>query len=485
LKEHFMRGGQSILGALQLRNIMIFRPVFSIFSNVKVDFWQNRFCEQRLAFSHILIGFFVAAFLVTIKPAEAASLTQDQVLRKWYSLSLLLIRHTPTYSPPVASRALAYIGVASYEAVSSGSQTLQSLDGQLNGLSDLPKREAGQSYDEVAVMHAALSTTISTLFANTGPSGQQATRKLTDELDKAINASGVDQQILSRSSDYGRSLAAHILKWSKNDGGDVIENMGFPWTYTLTPGPGHWVPTNPLARQQQVPLLPNWGKNRPFAMPLDHACELPPPPVYSEDKNSDFYREALEVYTTAKALTPEQKAIAFFWADDAMATPTPAGHWVSIVLQIADADSFPIDKLVDVLMRMNVAMADAFIGCWKEKFRHDLLRPITYIKRVMDPDWMPFILTPPFPEYPSGHSVQSSAASKVLASVLGEPYPFSDKTRERDGAIPRKFTGFVAAAKEAGISRLYGGIHFRSAIERGYEQGQCIGAYALALKTWR
>jgi membrane-associated phospholipid phosphatase len=480
-----MRGGQSILGALQLRNIIIFRPVFSIFSNVKVDFWQKRFCEQRLAFSHILIGFFVAAFLVTIKPAEAASLTQDQVLRKWYSLSLLLIRHTPTYSPPVASRALAYIGVASYEAVSSGSQTLQSLDGQLNGLSDLPKREAGQSYDEVAVMHAALSTTISTLFANTGPSGQQATRKLTDELDKAINASGVDQQILSRSSDYGRSLAAHILKWSKNDGGDVIENMGFPWTYTLTPGPGHWVPTNPLARQQQVPLLPNWGKNRPFAMPLDHACELPPPPVYSEDKNSDFYREALEVYTTAKALTPEQKAIAFFWADDAMATPTPAGHWVSIVLQIADADSFPIDKLVDVLMRMNVAMADAFIGCWKEKFRHDLLRPITYIKRVMDPDWMPFILTPPFPEYPSGHSVQSSAASKVLASVLGEPYPFSDKTRERDGAIPRKFTGFVAAAKEAGISRLYGGIHFRSAIERGYEQGQCIGAYALALKTWR
>lgn len=480
-----MLSNQSNGHTLQMLDITVFRPVFAFFFKVKVDFWQKRFGQRSVALSHILIGFFVATFLVTTKPVEAATLTQDQVLRKWYSLSLLLIRHTPTYSPPVASRALAYIGVATYEAVSSGSPNLQSLDGQLNGLSDLPKREAGQAYDEVAVMHAALSTTISTLFANTGPSGQQATKKLIDELDKTINASGVDQQILTRSSDYGRSLAAHILKWSKNDGGEVIENMGFPWTYTLTPGPAHWVPTNPLARQQQVPLLPNWGKNRPFAMPLDHACELPPPPAYSEDKNSDFYREALEVYTTAKALTPEQKAIAFFWADDAMATPTPAGHWVSIVLQIADADRFPIDKLVDVMMRMNVAMADAFIGCWREKYRHDLLRPITYIKRVMDPDWMPFILTPPFPEYPSGHSVQSSAASKVLASVLGEPYPFSDKTRERDGAIPRKFTGFVAAAKEAGISRLYGGIHFRSAIERGYEQGQCIGAYALALKTWR
>lgn len=440
---------------------------------------------NSIALRHILIGFFVAVFLVTMRPAEAGSLTQDQVLRKWYSLSLLLIRHTPTYSPPVASRALAYIGVASYEAVSSGSKNLQSLDGQLNGLSGLPKRDAGQAYDEVAVMQAALSTAITTLFTNTGPSGQQAIKKLTDELDKAVTASGIDPQILSRSSDYGRALAANILDWSKNDGGDVIENMGFPWTYQLTPGPGHWVPTNPLARQQQLPLLPNWGKNRPFAMPIDHACELPPPPAYSEEKDSAFYREALEVYTTSKSLTPEQKAIGFFWIDDAMASPTPAGHWVSIVLQIADADHFPIEKLVDVLMRMNVAMADAFIGCWKEKFRHDLLRPITYIKRVMDPEWMPFILTPPFPEYPSGHSVQSSAASKVLASVLGEPYPFSDKTRERDGAIPRKFNGFIDAAKEAGTSRLYGGIHFRSAIERGYEQGQCIGAYALALKTWR
>ena len=447
--------------------------------------WKCRAAVGRMALWHILIGFFVATFLVTAKPAAAASLTQDQVLRKWYSLSLLLIRHTATYSPPVASRALAYIGVASYEAVASGSSKLYSLDGQLNGLSNLPKRDDAQSYDEVALMQATLSTTIATLFANTGPSGQQAIKKLTDEIDKAINATGIDQQILSRSSEYGRALASHILDWSKNDGGDVIENMGFPWAYQLTPGPGHWVPTNPLARQQQLPLLPNWGKNRPFAMPVDHACELPPPPAYSEEKDSAFYREAMEVYTTSKSLTPEQKAIGFFWIDDAMASPTPAGHWVSIVLQIADVDHFAIEKLVDVLMRMNVAMADAFIGCWREKFRHDLLRPITYIKRVIDPEWMPFILTPPFPEYPSGHSVQSSAASRVLASVLGDPYPFSDKTRERDGAIPRNFNGFIDAAKEAGISRLYGGIHFRSAIERGYEQGQCIGAYALALKTWR
>ena len=462
-----------------------FSPVFSPYFPLKGQFGRTCSIYEPSHFLRLLICFFAACFLITVKPAAAASLTQDDVLRKWYGLSLLLIRHTPTYSPPVASRALAYMGVVSYEAVASGSPKLQSLEGQLNGLSGLPMREAGQTYDDVVVLEAALSTVITTLFANTGPSGQQAIKKLADDLDAKVAASGTDAEAHQRAINYGRALAEHILAWSKTDGGDVIENMGFPWTYQLKPGPAHWVPTNPLSRQQQLPLLPNWGNNRPFAMPVDHACTLPPPLAYSEDKTSDFYREALEIYTISKSLTPEQKEIAFFWIDDAMASPTPAGHWVSIVLQIADADKLSIEKLVDVLMRMNVAMADAFIGCWHEKYRYDLLRPITYIKRVIDPDWMPFLLTPPFPEYPSGHSVQSSAASKVLASVLGDPYPFSDRTREKDGAVPRAFTGFIAAAKEAGRSRLYGGIHFRSGMERGFEQGQCIGAYALALKTWR
>ncbi len=415
--------------------------------------------------------------------AQTAGLTSEAVIQKWYTLSLALIRHTPTYSPPVASRSLAYVGVVTYEAVASGSDRLQSVVGQLNGLDGLPPREPGQSYNELIVLEAALAASIRDLFSNTGPSGQQAINRLSGELRTAVTSAEPDAASVERSTRYGEAIAAHILDWSRKDGGAVIENMGFPWTYSLKKGPEHWVPTNPLSRQQQVPLLPNWGNNRPFAMPTNTECALPAPLPYSEDPQSAFYKEALETYQTSKALTPEQKAIAFFWTDDAMATPTPAGHWISIVLQIAQADRLPLEKLVDVLMRVSVGMADAFIGCWHEKYRHDLLRPITYIKRVIDPDWMPFLLTPPFPEYPSGHSVQSGAAATVLAAVLGDPYPFSDKTRERDGAIPRNFTGFIAAAKEAGISRLYGGIHFRTAIERGYEQGRCIGAYAVALKT--
>jgi len=442
---------------------------------------SSRFCALKITLGKF---FCVLALLTMGSVVPAAAASAEDVLHKWLSLSLSLIRHTPTYTPPVASRALAYLGVTAYESVASGSPKLRSLSGQLNGLNALPAREAGRNYDEAVVLDAALAGVMRDLFGNTGPSGQQAISRLEDDFKKAAVTGGSSSETLTRSEAYGRAVAKHISDWAEGDGGGTIENMGFPWTYELTKGPEHWVPTNPLARQQQVPLLPKWGENRPFAMPAGTSCPLPPPHPYSEDPSSAFYKEAYETYQTAKTLTPEQKTIAFFWADDAMASPTPAGHWVSIVLQIAEHDHLSLEKQVDALARLGIAMADAFIGCWHEKYRYDLIRPLTYIRRLISPDWQPFILTPPFPEYPSGHSTQSGAAATVLAAIFGDPYPFSDRTRERDGAVPRSFNGFIDAAKEAGISRLYGGIHFRAAIERGYEQGKCIGGYAIALKTW-
>ena len=438
----------------------------------------REFCSFRnLALSlTILVAFFSSA---------ASAATSDEILRKWYALSLSLIRHTPTYTPPVASRALAYLGVTSYEAVASGSPKMLSLAGQLNGLKQLPVRENGAAYDDVVVLETALATVTHDLFSNTGPSGQQATQHLEEQLKASAVTPGSSPETLARSERYGHAIAEHIIAWSRDDGGSVIENMGFPLTYAVDKRPGHWLPTNPLARQQQVPLLPDWGKNRPFAMPEGTSCTLPAPFAYSEDPSSAFYQDALETYQTGKSLTNEQKAIAFFWTDDAMASPTPAGHWSSILLQIAEHDHLSIEKHVDALARLGVAMADAFIGCWHEKYRYDLVRPITYIRKVIDPDWTPFLLTPPFPEYPSGHSTLSAAAATVLAAVIGDPYSFTDHTRERDAAIPRSFDGFWTAAKEAEISRLYGGIHFRAAIEQGFDQGRCIGAYALALKTLR
>jgi membrane-associated phospholipid phosphatase len=182
-------------------------------------------------------------------------------------------------------------------------------------------------------------------------------------------------------------------------------------------------------------------------------------------------------------LTDEQKAIARFWSDDPMLSTTPPGHWIQIAFQIFDKGETPVDREVDLIARLSVAMADAFISCWTTKYEFDLVRPVTYIRANIDPAFNPILITPPFPEYPSGHSTQSAAAAEVMTQFFGDNYAFEDASHVRDGLPPRKFASFRAAADEAGVSRLYGGIHFRTAIERGLDQGRCVAAYANALKT--
>lgn len=422
----------------------------------------------------------LAVVLTLALPAWAGP-SPEEVLGLNTLLALELVRHTPTYSPPVASRAFGYLYVTAYEAVAQGSPELRSLAGQLNGLGPLPPREDGAAYDEAVVLEAALATAVGALFHNTGPTGQRAMENVGARLSEGV-AEGLDPEVIARSRAHGVAVAEHVLAWAGTDGGAVIENMGFPLAMDLAKDPGAWVPTSRIV-QQQFPLLPSWGGNRPFAMPGGGACPLPPPPDYSEEKGSEFMAEAVEVLEVSRALTPEQEAVARFWSDDPMLSPTPPGHWISIATSILDEQDADLDRRVEVLAKLSVAMADAFIGCWHEKFRWNLLRPVTFIRAHLDPGFEPLLITPPFPEYPSGHSTQSGAAATVLTAVFGEPFAFTDRTHEEDGLPARSYPGFWAAAEEAAMSRLYGGIHFRSAVEQGLEQGRCVGAYAAALRT--
>ena len=426
----------------------------------------------------VMCGFFGSAVMSTAE--EKSSLSQD-VLQGWYKLVLELVRHTPTYSPPVASRSFAYLGIAAFESVASGAPQLHSLAGQVRGLTALPKREPGTTYDDAVILQAALAASAQSFFSNTGPTGQRAMAALERQLQGKV-AQGVSKTVTRRSEAYGKLVAAHVLKYSLNDGGAVVENMGFPMDYQAQAGAGKWVPTS-LIIQQQKPLLPGWGNNRSFAMPSGASCPLPPPPEYSEDKASEFYKQALEVVQTKQNLTSEQRDIARFWSDDPMLSSTPPGHWIAIALGIFERDQIALDKSVDVLARIGVAEADAFIGCWNTKFEVNLLRPVTYIRTLIDPKWESLLITPPFPEYPSGHSTQSGAAASVLTQVFGENFSFDDASHERDDLNKRHYSSFWAAAQEAALSRLYGGIHFRAAIEQGLEQGRCIGGFVNALKT--
>ncbi len=235
----------------------------------------------------LILFVFLALFAVpglggSIAAEVPAPRAEQVVLLAWYKLSLALVRHTPTYSPPVASRSIAYLGVAAFEAVASGSDGMRSLAGQLNGLQPLPRRKAGEAYDDAVMVSAALRSMVRELFQNTGPTGQRVIDLQDAKLGKLVTE-GIAPDVIARSENYGREIAVHVLAWSRDDGGAVIENMGFPYEYTLTQGPAHWVPTSLIA-QQQVPLLPKWGANRTFAMPHGKTCGLPTPPDYSEKR---------------------------------------------------------------------------------------------------------------------------------------------------------------------------------------------------------
>ena len=417
-----------------------------------------------------------AAFAAAFPQLALAARTPEDVLTNWYRLVLELVRHTPTCSPPVAARAFAYLGVTAYEALASGTAGLAPLSGQLTDLAAAPKRQAG-AYDEAAVLHAALTSAVSRYFENTGPTGQRAMKAMADRIKPTASP-----QVLARSAVHGQAIADHIWQWSQNDGGAKVENLGFPYSYTPIPGNQNWVPTSKIILQQ-APLLPDWGKNRPFAMPTPDAAKIGPPPAYSEDPTSEFYKQAREVYDASINPSQEHLAMAYFWSDDAMLSYTPPGHWIVIAMDALAAQSAPAAHCARVLALLGITVADAFIACWQSKFEYNLVRPVTYINRFIDPNWRPLLITPPFPEYPSGHSTQSGAAAAILTHLIGDNHAFTDGAQNADGLPTRSFTSFNQAAEEAAISRLYGGIHYRAAIENGVAQGHHVATFAAALKT--
>ena len=405
--------------------------------------------------------------------ANEAGGSESVLVRRWYGLVLQLVRHTPTQSPPVAARTFGYLGAALWEtfAAVEGHTTLS---GQVNAYHAPPSPARGA--DLGSALHGALSEGVRTFFANTGPSGQQAVRATEQRLRESLPSFDAGSAALG--ADVMRGIAA----WASTDGGSVVRNLGFAEAPVQPEGPHGWVPTTQI-RIQQAPLLPDWGDNRPIVLADTDRFQPGAVLPYSTEAGSPFHDEALEVYEVSRSLTDEQKLIARFWSDDPMLTPTPPGHWISILLGISERDSLPIGPLCDALARVGISQNDAFIACWRAKYRFNLLRPVTYIRANIDPAWQPLLITPPFPEYPSGHSSQSAAAAEVLSQLFGDDYAFEDSTHVREGLPTRRFPSFRAAAAEAALSRLYGGIHFRHANEQGTVQGARVGKAVMELRT--
>ena len=398
-----------------------------------------------------------------------ASAFNHTVAKAWMDLAYTLVKTQPGNSPPVASRIYAYTGVTLYEAIVHGSATHRSLAGQLNGLAvgALPE-PVNAVHHWPAVANNAAAIVLASFFPGAMPQIMALAQRFTAQF-----AVQVTPDVLMRSSQYGQDIAQAILAWAATDGFAALSTCN---TSFVPPAvSGAWTGTG-------TGLQPCWGTLRTFAMPKGNTCAAPGAPAYSTSPRSAFFAHALLVFnTTGDAganLTQEQKAIANFWADGPTVTGTPPGHWVAITGLVAAQAGLPLDRTVEAYARVGIAVADTFITCWKTKFDAALLRPIAYIHANINAAWDPFIPTPNFPTYPSGHSTQSGAAATVLTGMLGMR-AFTDTTH-RDlnpelGYPDCTFADFYAAANEAAVSRLYGGIHYLFDNADGFNQGVCIG----------
>jgi hypothetical protein len=398
-----------------------------------------------------------------------------EVATAWFGLLNDLVK-SEGMAAPVAARAYGYAGVTLYESVVSGMETHQSLVGQLNGLTAVPQVSRGEAYHWPTVASSAMAEITRRLFPDATADDSAAITDLEGRFAEEFGPQ-VGQAVFNRSVAYGREVGLAIYSWAFTDGSALLNNCAF----VPPQGIGLWVPTPPDYRPA---LQPCWGELRPLALELPTDCQPVAPLPYDENKNSPFYAETREVYLAVKNITPEQREIALYWSDDPGTTYTPPGHWMSILGQIVDSNKYTFDIAVEAYARLGIALADAFISCWRTKYMYNRLRPVTAIHDFMDESWLPLVNTPPFPEYTSGHSVQSGAAAQVLTDLFGH-LGFVDHTYDARGLTPRTFNSFFDAAEEAAMSRLYGGIHYRSAITSGLEQGICIGHQVSALQFVR
>lgn len=381
------------------------------------------------------------------------------------------------FSPPVASRIYAYSNVAAYEAGRHSNPEFKTLAGVIKHLKALPQPIAGQAYCyPLASSIAFLKVGKALIFSEDSITIQ--INKVKDHYLKA----GLSEDIFSASVAYGDTVGAHIIKWSSGD--NYKQSRSFP-KFSIDKDPSTWKPTPPGYNDA---IEPAWNKIRPWL--LDSASMFKPEPPTAFDiknKNSKFYKEAIEVYNLSKSLTDEQKEIANFWDCNpfklnivghimhATKKISPGGHWINIVGQVTRQAKYDMPKTLQTYAYVSVALADALISCWDEKYRSKSIRPESVINEHIDKEWLPLLQTPPFPEYTSGHSVASTACATVLTALVGDNFAYSDSTEVEFGLPVRKFTSFEQAASEASISRLYGGIHYRPAIDKGVLQGKNIG----------
>ncbi len=388
------------------------------------------------------------------------------------------------FSPPVSSRIYAYSNIAAYETLRAGDSEYRSLVGQVNELTPVPKPEDTTGLNlEVSAIVAFYEIGKKLIFS------EERIEKYRDSIFNQWEKRNPES--FRKSETYGLKVAAHIAEWMNQD--NYAETRTMPKFSLYTEDESRWQPTPPTYMDG---IEPHWMKIRPFVIDSSSQFKPSPPPPFSMEPDSQFYKELMEVYRIKQEIADlgdgennEKLEIAKFWDCNPYVSTqkghlmfatkkiTPGGHWIGITKIANKKTNADFNKTVYAYTRTSIAMADAFISCWDEKYRSSLVRPETLINKYIDENWAPVLQTPPFPEYTSGHSVVSGAAAITLTDIFGDNFSFEDDTEVAYGLPVRKFNSFIEASNEAANSRLFGGIHYRAAIEVGLEQGQKIGDF--------
>ena len=385
------------------------------------------------------------------------------------------------FSPPVASRVYLYPSIAAYEIISSQNpEKFTSLVGQIKELKEISKINNPYVDARLASIYAFNSVAKTLIFSENKMISFQKKFQL------KIKNLGVPEKVILASETYANKVVEEILDWSKKD--MYSQTRTFP-KYTIMEEDQYWKPTPP---DYMDGIEPHWQEIR--TMVLESSNQFPPkePLAFDLKKGSPFQKQLMDIFELTNTLTEEQVDIAKFWDCNPYVTHhkghsmfatkkiTPGGHWIGITAIATRQAKSSFEETINAYANVSIALFDAFIGCWDEKWRTLVVRPETLINQYYDEEWLPLLQTPPFPEYTSGHSVISRAAAIILTDLFGDNFEFVDTSELAYGLPERSYKSFIQASEEAAISRFYGGIHYMMAITEGVEQGQKIGDYIVS-----
>jgi hypothetical protein len=384
------------------------------------------------------------------------------------------------FTPPVASRIYTYPNIAFYECIRLDDPSMQTLSGRITGLGTLPAPAANNKIDNFVAAAVSFSYVAQNLVGSESKLENWRQKFIDSILYNKSNAELIKNSIL-----YGKLVADNIFAWAKKDNYNESRGMS---RFTVSKETGTWQPT---PEDYSQAIEPHWKTIRPLTLSSSSQFSPAEKLEYSLKKKSLFYKSMMEVYETVKKLDTTQKAIAKYWDDNPNVSVnmghlnyfihkiSPGGHWLMIAKQACEEKKETVTRASLAYTLTSIAVFDGFISCWDEKYNTNLVRPITVINDHVDKNWLPYIQTPPFPEFTSGHGVISNAAAAVLTGLFGDNYAFTDATEIPFGNETRNFKSFYEASTEVSWSRVYGGIHYPATARISIVQGKDVGTHVL------